>query len=116
MWSVIRGEMRGLNFLVGVYPTEGENSNLLACRGSPHPNSIPEWDILISPYGWITLRRVLRLFTVMILKIVSESIFFKSNKFNACKIKDGKEVANSLMIFNLLKIIHPFKGKKHLRT
>ena len=28
--------------------------------------------------------------------------------------KDKKEVANSLMAFNLLKIIHPFQGKRHL--
>ena len=47
---------------------------------------------------------------------VSESIFFQSNKFIAYKVKDEKEVANSLMAFNLLKIIHPFQGKKHIRT
>ena len=47
---------------------------------------------------------------------MSESIFFQSNKFTACKIKDEKEVANSLMAFNLLKIIHSFQGKKNLRT
>ena len=54
--------------------------------------------------------------TVMILKRVSESIFFQINKFTACKVKDQKEVENSLMAFNLLKIIYPFQGKKHLRT
>ena len=42
-----------------------------------------------------TPRRVLDLLTVMILKRVSESIFFQSNKFTACKVKDEKEVANS---------------------
>ena len=47
---------------------------------------------------------------------MSESIFFQSNKFTACKVKDEKEVANSLMAFNLLKIIRPFQGKKNLRT
>ena len=52
--------------------------------------------------------------TVMILKRVSENIFFQINKFTACKFT--KEVANSLMAFNLLKIIHPFQGKKHLTT
>ena len=61
-----------------------------------------------------TLKRVLDSLTVMILKRVSESIFFQINKFTACKFT--KEVANSLMAFNLLKIIHPFQGKKHLRT
>ena len=55
-----------------------------------------------------TPRRVLDLLTVMILKRVSESIFFiQINKFTACKFKDKKDVANSSMAFNLLKIIHP---------
>ena len=63
-----------------------------------------------------TLRRVLGLLTVMILKRVSENIFFQSNKFTAYKVKDEKEVANSLMAFNLPKINHPFQGKKRLRT
>ena len=56
------------------------------------------------------------LLTVIILKRLSEIIFFQRTKFTACKIKDGKEMANSLMKFNLLKIIHQFQGKKHLRT
>ena len=37
-----------------------------------------------------TLRSVLGLFTVMILKIVCESIFFQSNKLIACEIKNKK--------------------------
>ena len=41
-------------------------------------------------------------------------IFFQSNKFTACEVKDGKEVAKSLMVFNFRKIIHPFQGKKYL--
>ena len=59
---------------------------------------------------------MLGLFNEMILKRVNESIYFQSNQFRTCKVKDEKEVANSLMAFNLLKIIHPFQGKKHLRT
>ena len=55
-----------------------------------------------------TLRRELGLLTVMILKRVSESIFFQSSKSTECKVKDEKEVANSLMSFSLLKIIYPF--------
>ena len=45
-------------------------------------------------------------------------IFFQSKKFTACKIKDEKEekIFYFLMVFNLLKIIHPFESKKHLRT
>ena len=31
----------------------------------------------------------------MILKRVVDSIFFQSNKFTACKIKDGEEVVSS---------------------
>ena len=38
---------------------------------------------------------MLGLLIVMVLKRVSESIFFQSNKFTACKVKDGKEVENS---------------------
>ena len=53
--------------------------------------------------------RMLRLLTVMILKRVS-------NIFTACKVKDEKEEATFLMVFNLLKIIYPFQCKKHLRT
>ena len=51
----------------------------------------------------------------MILKRVSEGIFFHINIFTACKFKDKKEVANSSMASNLLKIIHLFQGKKDLR-
>ena len=61
-----------------------------------------------------TLRRVLDSLTVMILKRVSESIFFQINKFTEYKFT--KEVAKFLMAFNLLKIIHSFQGKKHLRS
>ena len=59
---------------------------------------------------------MLGLLIVMVLKRVSESIFFQSNKFAACKVKDENEKANSLMTFNLLKVIHPLQGKKHLMT
>ena len=52
----------------------------------------------------------------MILKRVSESIFLQSNKFIAHKVKDEKEVANSLMALNLLKMIYPIRGKKRLKT
>ena len=42
--------------------------------------------------------------------------FFQSYKFTARKFEDEKEVANSLMTFNLLNIIHLFQDKKHLRS
>ena len=41
-----------------------------------------------------------------------EYIFFQSNKFTACKVRNEKGVAKSFMVFNLRKIIHPFKNKK----
>ena len=43
-------------------------------------------------------------------------IFLKSNKFTACKVRDGKEVNNSLMVFNLHKISYPFQNNTYLRT
>ena len=41
------------------------------------------------------LGTVLALISVMILKRVRESFLFQSDKFTACKVKDGKEVAQS---------------------
>ena len=55
-----------------------------------------------------TLGRVLLLLNVMTLKRVTESVFFEINIFTACNFKYKKEATNSLMAFNLLKIIHPF--------
>ena len=57
---------------------------------------------------------MLGLLIVMILKSVVE--IFQSNTFTAYKVKDEKEVVDCLIEFNLLKIIHPYPGKKHLRT
>ena len=81
---------------------------LLGLQGDPPPHfprlvghpDLPMWKTL----------RVVGLLTVM--------IFFQSKKFTACKIKDEKDetIFCILMVFNLLKIIHPFEGKKHLRT
>ena len=50
--------------------------------------------------------------------LLAVMVFFQSKKFTACKIKDEKEekIFYFLMVFNLLKIIHPFESKKHLRT
>ena len=33
-----------------------------------------------------------------------------------CKVRDGKEIAKSLMVFNLCKSIHPFPSKNYLKT
>ena len=70
MWSVIRGGMAGLNFLAGDVNYRRAKFKL--------PTKI-------------TLMRVLGLFTVIFLKIVSGSIFLQNNKFTACIIKDGKK-------------------------
>ena len=103
---------RRFNFSVGVVSNRKGKFKLFALQGDP-PQFFPlvgNLDLLLRK----TLRRVLDPLTVMILKRMSENIFFQINKFTACKFT--KEVANSLMAFNLLKIIHPFQGKKHLRT
>ena len=113
LWSVIRGGTRGIRRVV--YPTKEWSSSFLACKRSPAPQFLPIVRHLGFPIRK-TLRRVLDLLTVMILKIMSWSIFFQSNKITTCKIKDGKEVGNSFMVFSLLKIIQPFHDKTHLRT
>ena len=48
--------------------------------------------------------RVVGLLTVMILKIVSKSIFFQSKRFTACKVKDEKGVTNLNLLHILLHI------------
>ena len=58
---------------------------------SESPILIPHKNILGS---------VLGLNTAIILKRVREYIFFQSNKFTVCKVRDGKGVAKSLMVFN----------------
>ena len=107
MWSVIKNSIFWWGWSKGKVQTFG-----LSGRQPPIPS--------LSGTSWFpirkTLRRVLGLLIVMILKRVIDSVFFQSNKFTACKVKDEKEVANCLMAFTLLKIIHPFQGKKHLRT
>ena len=78
----------------------------VACKGKPlitHLVRHPDLSIKT------VLKRVLSLFSVMTLKRKSESIFFQSSKVMACKVKDEKEVRNYSMV-------HPFQGKKHLRT
>ena len=43
-------------------------------------------------------KTLMRKLTVILLKRVSESIFFQSNKFTAYKVKDEKEVTNILIV------------------
>ena len=108
MWSVIKRGTGGLNFLLQLISNRSGKFKLLDLQGDPHlqcPRLVGYPDLPKRK----TLRRKLDLFTVMILKIVSESIFFQSNKFIAFKVKDEKNVANSLIVFSLMKIFHPFQ-------
>ena len=56
--------------------------------------------------------------TLRVVGLLTVMIFFQSKKLTACKIKDEKEETSFyfLMVFDLLKIIHPFESKKHFRT
>ena len=48
---------------------------------------------------------------------MSERVFsFKATNLEHVRLKEEKEVAKFLMVFNLRKIIHPFQGEKYLRT
>ena len=110
----VRSEDRGTQFFgAGNIQQKGKVQNFwLAGRPPKFPPLLGHPDLSIRK----TLRRMLDLLTAMILKSVSEYFFFQINIFTAFKFKDKNEVANSSMAFNLLKIIHPFQGKKHLRT
>ena len=83
---------QGLNFLVMVISNRRGKFKLLGLQGDLPTNFLhPDLPIRKS------LRQVLGLLTVILLKRVSENIFFRSNKFTACKVKGEKEVVNSLM-------------------
>ena len=82
---------------------------LLDLQGDPSPPQFPR----LAGYPDLPMRKTLRMvgqLTVMIL--------FQSKKFTVCKIKDKKEeiIFYFLMVFYLLKIIHPFESKNRLRT
>ena len=67
MWSVIRGIIKGLNFLVGwVYPIEGKNWNFLVCRGFSPFSSLAKWLILASLAKWLSVRLRTKWFWVWI--------------------------------------------------
>ena len=81
---------------------------LLGLQGDPPP----QFPRLVGHPG-LPKRKTLR-----VVGMLTVMIFFQSKKFKACKNKDGKEenFFYFLMVFNLLKIVHPFESKKHLRT
>ena len=82
---------------------------LLDLQGDPPP---PQFPCLLG-YPDLPMRKTLRVFGLL-----PVMIFLQSKKLTLCKIRDEKEetVFHFLMVFNLLKIIHPFEIKKHLRT
>ena len=88
MWSVIRGDTGGLISLVGVIFNRRGKFKLLRLQGdSPISLSlVRHFNLPIRK----TLRRLLGLLSVVILKRESESIFFQRNKFSACKFKEEK--------------------------
>ena len=115
MWSAISGATGDSKFWWRVISNRRGSFKLMDLQGDP-PHTIPSR----SGTSWSPHKENPEegacLFTAMILKRVSESIYFQSNKFTTCKVKDEKEVENSLMAFNLPKIIDPFQGKKYLKT
>ena len=90
-WSTISGGTGRLKILVrGDIQQNGKVETYGLAGRLPHlqfPALVGHHDLPIRKI----LRRVLGLFTVMILKRATESIYFQSNKFTACKIKDEKE-------------------------
>ena len=56
--------------------------------------------------------------TLRVVDLLTAMVSFQSKKFTAYKTKDEKEETNFyfLMVLNLLKIIHSFQSKNHLRT
>ena len=51
----------------------------------------------------------------MVVGVLTVIILFQRKIITACKIKDEKEetILNFLMVFNLLKIIHPLESKTY---
>ena len=88
------------------YPTKGESLNLQACRETPQfPRLVGHLDL--------PMRK-----TLMVVGLLTVMIQFQIKKITACKINDENEktVFYFLMVFNLLKIIHSFESKKHLKN
>ena len=78
---------------------------LLDLQGDPAPSQFPR----LVGYHDFPMRKTLR-----VVGLLNVMILFQSKKFTACKIKDEKDETSFYfcMVFNLLKIIHPFENKK----
>ena len=79
---------------------------LLDLQGDPSP---PQFLHLVR-YPDLPMKKTLR-----VVGVLTVMIFFQRKKITACKIKDEKEETtfNFLIVFNLLKIIHPFESKTY---
>ena len=77
---------------------------LLDLQGDSPPPQFPR----LLGYPDLPMRKTLR-----VVGLLTVMIFFQRKKITACKIKDEKEetIFYFLMVFNLLKIIHPFESK-----
>ena len=102
MWSCNLERNRGnLIFWWGQYSTEGEKSNFWACRETPQLSPLVEHpDFPIRK----NLIRVVGLLSVMILKRVGDTIFFQSERFTACKVKEEKRSVKFKPITFFIKI------------
>ena len=100
--------------ICGILSNRKGKFKLLGVQGDPPPSLPPALQFLyLVGYPDLSMRKTLRM-----VGLLTVMIFFQRKKFTACKIKDEKEetIFYFLMVFNLLKIIHPFESKKHLRT
>ena len=77
---------------------------LLGLQGDSPP---PQFPGLVG-HPDLPMRKILR-----VVGLLTVMVFFQTKKFTACKIKDKKVETffYFLMVFNLLKIIHPFESK-----
>ena len=85
-----------------------EKYKLLGLQADPPP----QFSRLVG-HPDLSMRKTLRVVGLLTVKI-----FFQSKHLTESKVKDEKEeiIFYFLMVFDLLKIIHPFESKKHLRT
>ena len=102
-WSDIKqkGKVQTFWLVERIPPTKKKNPSLSRTSWSPHKENFEEgvWSAYCNDFE------------------KSEWECFLSNQqIYICKGKGKKKVANSLVALNLQRIIHPFQGKKHLRT
>ena len=99
---------RGIQFFGEIISNRKRKLNFWACKETPklpslvgHPN--------------LHIRRMVGLLTEWFWKEWVRVFSFKATNLQHVRLR-MKKVATSLIAFNLLRIIHPFQSKKHLRT